>query len=316
MPLRAYLATLVLAVSSTIASAGTTAYGIAFDTLYSIDLSGHTAERIGAAGIYGTAPLANIEGLTYSPDGQLYAVSDTTLKVLMQINPSTGQATVVGPLGGASGLGDQGAGTFGVLDLGMAFTCDGKLWLSSGYTGSLWEVDPATAAVTKVGNLGVTITGLAASGSTLLGAGSGTSPNLYAIDTATAAATVVGAYNSDAGPITTASPGVDSAGQLWALLDDVPPLPPIHVVPEWSTLVQINATGSMTTIAPITGPQSLQFVGIKGLAIAPPTCSMTGHGPTFVVHPAPALSPAFLLGLVALLLLAAGTRLRRRRQTP
>ena len=308
MPLRAYLATLVLAVSSTIAWAGTTAYGIAFDTLYSIDLSAHTAARIGSAGNYGNVPLANVEGLTYSPDGQLYAVSDTTLKVLMTISPATGLATVIGPLGGASGLGDQGAGAFGVLDLSLAFTCDGRLWLASGYTGSLWQIDPATAAATKIGNLGVTITGLAAHGSTLFGAGSRGTPNLYLINTATASTTLVGAYNTDTGPITTASPGFDSSGQLWSLLDNVPPQPPSSVIPEWSTLVQVSATGSMTTVAPITGPQSLQFVGIKGMAITTPVCVASTS-----TNSATTLSPLRLLMLALLILLAAGTRLRIRR---
>ena len=85
-------------------------------------------------------------------------------------------------VGGSSGLGETGQGTFNVLDLGLSFTCDGKLWLSAGSTGSLWQVDPETAATTKVGNLGVTITGLTARGNQLFGAGSCVSPPVTGLD--------------------------------------------------------------------------------------------------------------------------------------
>ncbi len=197
MPLRAVIASLVLAVTGVAANAETIAYGEAFDTLYAFELSTRNAVPVGRAGTYGGTALANVEGLTFSPDGQqLYAVSDTLLKVLMTIDRNTGAASVIGPLGGSAGLGDTGQGNFNVLDLGMSFTCDGKLWLSSGATGSLWEIDPATASSTKVGNLGVTITGLTARGNELIGTGSHDDPNLYLIDPKTAKATAIGGYGA------------------------------------------------------------------------------------------------------------------------
>lgn len=319
MPLRAVIASLVLAVSSAAANAATAAYGEAFDTLYAFDLTSRSAVPIGAAGSWGGTTLANIEGLTFSPDGErLYAVSDTLLKVLMTIDRSTGQASVIGPLGGNAGLGETGQGAFNVLDLGLSFTCDGKLWLSSGATGSLWEVDPASANTTKVGNLGVTVTGLTARGNQLFGAGSQDNPNLYLIDQKTAKATAVGAYGNNIGPITTASPGFEPTGKLWSILDNVPPLPPLQTQPQWSSLASIDFSGKLTVVGDITTPSGLKYpanatelpyVGLKGLAIASPCAIAVGPS-----GPAPALSPALSALLALLLAVVAGTSLRLRRR--
>jgi len=320
MPLRAVIASLVLAVSSAAANAATAAYGEAFDTLYAFDLTSRSALPLGAAGNWGGTTLANIEGLTFSPDGQrLYAVSDTLLKVLMTIDQNTGQASVIGLLGGNGGLGDTGQGPFNVLDLGMSFTCDGNLWLSSGATGSLWQLDPATAAATKVGNLGVTITGLTARGNQLFGAGSQDNPNLYLIDQHTAKATAIGTYGSNVNPITTASPGFEPTGKLWSILDNVPPLPPLQTQPQWSSLAAIDAAGSMTVVGDITTPSGLKYpsnatelpyVGLKGLAIASPCAIAVAPS-----GPAPALSTAAAALLALLLTALAGTSLRRRRRS-
>jgi hypothetical protein len=321
MPLRAFIATLVLAVSGIHANAGTVAYGEAFDTLYSIDLSTRTATPIGAAGTWSGASLANIEGLTYGPNGKLYAVSDTLLKALMTIDPATGLANVIGPLGGGSGLGDSGQGTFDVLDLGMTFTCDGRLWLSSGFTGSFWQVDPGTGAAIKIGNLGATITGLTARGNQVFGAGSQDDPYLYSIDLSTGNATSVGPYGQGLNPITTASPGFDTTGKLWLVVDNVPPLPPTQT-PQWSTLTTVSAKGALATVGDITTPTGLKYantvtqlpyVGIKGLAITSP-CNVA-KAAAAAVDPAPATSPMSLSALILLVMIAAGTSWRRRRQT-
>jgi hypothetical protein len=319
MPLRAFIATLVLAVSGIPANAGTLGYGEAFDTLYSIDLTTRNATPIGVAGSWGGASIANVEGLTYGPNGKLYAVSDTLLKALMTIDPSTGLASVIGPLGGGAGLGETGQGTFNVLDLGMTFTCDGRLWLSSGYTGSFWQVDPATGATTKIGNLGATVTGLTARGNQVFGAGSQGAPNLYSINLATGQGVVVGPYGQGLNPITTASPGFDTHGKLWSVLDNVPPLPPTQT-PQWSTLATIGTNGALNAVGDITTPGGLKYpsnvtqlpyVGIKGLAIASP-CAVAK---TAALDSAPATSPASLLTLVLLILFGAGTSRRRWRHT-
>jgi len=316
MPLRAFIATLVLAVSGIQANAGTVAYGEAFDTLYSIDLSTRNATPVGAAGSWSGASIANVEGLTFGPNGKLYAVSDTLLKALMTIDPATGLANVIGPLS----LGDSGQGTFDVLDLGMTFTCDGRLWLSSGFTGSFWQVDPGTGSTTRIGNLGATITGLTARGNQVFGAGSQDDPNLYSINLATGTATSVGPYGLGLNPITTVSPGFDTAGKLWSVLDNVPPLPPTQT-PQWSTLATISAKGVLATVGDITTPTGIKYpssvtelpyVGLKGLAITSP-CNVAKAAAA--IDPAPATSPLSLSALILLVLLASGTSWRRRRQS-
>ena len=201
----------------------------------------------------------------------------------------------------------------------MSFTCDGRLWLSAGATGSLWQIDPATANATRVGNLGVTITGLTARGNQLFGAGSQDDPNLYRIDTKTAKATAVSSYGAGINPITTASPGFDSSGQLWSVLDNVPPLPPLNTQPQWSSLAKLDLHGDLTIVGDIVTPTGqkypsnatqLPYVGLKGLAIASP-CSIAVTS----TAPAPTLSAIGTAILAVLIALLAGTsaRLRRRR---
>ena len=313
MRLRAVIASLLLAVFCVHANAGTVAYAEAFDTLYAFDLSNRSATPIGRAGNWGGTPITNVVGLTVAPTGQLFAVSDTQLKVLMTVDRATGAASVIGPFNGNTGLGTS------VLDLGLSFTCDGRLWLSSAANGALWQVDPASAALTPVGNLGVKITGLTARGNKLYGAGSQGTPSLYRIDVGNAQATAIGSYGSGINPITTTSPGFDPGGQLWAVLDDVPPLPPQDTPPQWSSLGAINATGAMTILGDISTPSGLKYpsnatqlpyIGLKGLAIASP-CAIA---PLPVADSAPTLSTAGALALLLALVGLAGTspQLRRR----
>jgi hypothetical protein len=274
MPLRAFIAALVFVVALAPAcAADTLAYSESFDTLFSVDLTAHTATKIGQATPPGITRLANIEGLTLTPGGALYGVSDVTgTKTLLRIDATTGLATAVG------GLTLTGGDTSGQLDLGMAATCDGKLWLSSGTgsssvpgTGLLWQLDPNTADATLVGNLGAKITGLTARGNQVYGAGSQGNNNFYSVSTSTGAATLLGAYGLST-YITTTSPAFDATGRLWAVLNYVPPPQGQTSFPEWSDLAQINlGNASLTDTGPITGDADFQtnFYGsLKGLAIA------------------------------------------------
>ena len=310
MPLRAILAALVLGVfASQARAADIVGYGEAFNVLYSVDLTTSTAVQIGGAGIINGQSIANIEGLTFNPSGTLYAVSDAgATKTLLTIDKSTGLASAVGTLD---------LGTANQLDLALAFTCDGKLWMSAS-TGQFWNVDPATAAVTPLGNLGVKITGLAARGQALFAAGSQGNNNLYSIDPLKATAALIGSYQS-ANYITTVSPGFDSSGQLWAVLDYVPPQPGNTAVAPWSDLAKLSATsgaladlGSITPPAPINtnSPTYLNLyqIGLKGLAIPNGACAATASPVS-----TPALSWRGIASLIALVLLLGGTRLRRRR---
>jgi len=305
MPLRAHIAALVLAVGSgrALAAADLFGYGEAFDTLYRVDLTTHSAQKLGPAGyLNGQQRIANIEGLTFNSNGELYAVSDT-LKVLLQINRTTGTATLVGPLNLA------GQSISQPLDLGLTFACDGRLWLSAG-NGSFWQVDPATGATTAVGNLGVTITGLTSRGNQIYGTGSQGDNTLYLIDPTTAQTTPVGAYGSGASYVTAASPGFDASGQLWVVLDYVPPQPGVTTVPLWSDLASLDASrGSLNNTGAITGPTDLQYIGLKGLAITPPICAAAPAQAASI----PAITARGLAVLIALLALLAGTRLHRHR---
>ena len=307
MPLRGFIAAFVLGVLATQArAADLVGYAEAFDTLYSVDLVTHQASEIGRA-----TPLnspnprwANIVGLTFSPAGVLYGVSDAgAIKTLLTIDATTGLATSVGTLN---------LGTDQQLDLGLAFTCDGVLWMSAG-TGQFWQINPFTADATLLGSLGVTVTGLAAHGTQLYATGSQGNNTLYLIDSKHARAHAVGSYGSN-NFITTASPGFDSAGKLWAVLDYVPP--PSGPSPDWSDLATIRAdTGRLTNLGSITPSQpswsgDLQQIGLKGLAIPAGVCAVTPPS----VASTPTLSARGLFVLILLCALIGGTWVRARHQ--
>lgn len=293
MPLRGLIAAFVLGVFATQArAADPIAYAEAFDTLYSIDLATHQASEIGrATPLESGTRYATIDGLTFSPAGVLYGVSDAgATKTLLVIDKSTGLATAVGILD---------LGTNQKLDLGLAFTSDGTLWMSS-RNGDLWRVDAQHATATHAGNFGVTVTGLAASGTQLFAAGSQGNNNLYRIDPMKVTATPVGAYGSS-DYITATSFGFDTNGQMWAVLDYVPPPSDSAPVRQWSDLAQINATGALTNLGPITPAQAqftadLEYIGLRGFAIA-------AAAPAVAAASAPALSWPGLLVLAAALAL-------------
>jgi hypothetical protein len=305
MPLRGFIAAFVLGVLSAQAfAADLIGYGEAFDTLYRIDLTTRQATEIGrATPLESQFRYASIEGLTFSPAGVLYAVSDAgAVKTLLTIDRNSGLANAVGVLD---------LGTDQQLDLGLAFTCDGAMWMSA-RSGDFWRVNPQQATVTHLGNLGVTLTGLAGRGAALYAAGGQGNNNLYLVNTATATVTLAGSYGSD-NYITATSPGFDGAGQLWAVLDYVPP-PGSNPVREWSDLAQLNLQGPLTNLGSITPAQpqwslDLQYIGLRGLAIPAGICAAAAS-----VVATPALSWCGLAGLIALLALAGGTQARRRRQ--
>jgi len=303
MPLRALIAVLVLGVfASQARAADRVGYAEAFNVLYSVNLDARSATQIGAAGpIYGQ-PSGNIEGLTFSPSGVLYAVNDASaIKTLLTIDKNTGLATPVGILN------LSGTKTSSQLDLGLSFTCDGRLWMSSRY-GDLWRIDPVDASASLIGNIGVAVTGLAARNNQLFGAGSQGNNNFYSIDTANAQASLLGGYGSS-NYITTASPGFDSAGQLWAILAYVPPQPGTTQIADWSDLAIIDQhTGALSKLGNIVGPPELKenfFSDLKGLAIAAPVC--TAAAVPFAI---PIFDARGIIALVLAMLLAGGVRLR------
>lgn len=305
MPLRAQLAALVLAVASSLAhAADVVGYSEAFDVLYRVDLTTRTAQEIGPATPRGASRYPIIVGLTFSPDGKLYAVADGQIKTLLQINQGTGLAVPVGVLN---------LGTTDQQDIGLAFTANGKLWLST-VSGDLWQVNPGDASVAHTGKLGdkVKITGLTSRGNQLYGTGGQGSNNLYLIDTTTGQATLVGAYGSSIPYVTAASPAFDANGQLWVVLDYIPVPNDNDPTPQWSDLATGELSGTLANRGNVTAPANttsfadLQYIGLRGLAITPPAAPAGGP-----VAEAPVLSFAGLATLLALLLASAGTWLRR-----
>lgn len=311
MPLRAFIAALVLAVASgRVFAADVVGYSEAFDTLYRVDLTTQTAVEIGRATPIGASRFSIIEGLTSSPSGSLYGVSvSPALKTLLQINPGSGMATSIGTIT----LSGSDATT--QVDIGLAFTCDGRMWLSSS-GGSLYRVDPATAGATLVGNMGVKITGLAAKGNVLYGAGSQGNNNLYRIDLTTAATTLVGPYGAGASYVSTASPAFDANGMLYAILDYVPPPADNDPVADWSDLAQIDTTSAaLSNSGPITASgnsyNDLFQIGLKGLAFLPNACAAVQAPPTQL----PAISWSGIALLILMLVGVAGFQFSRRYPT-
>jgi hypothetical protein len=296
----------MLALSATGARAETIAYGEAFDTLYRFGLDTHVAVEVGPAGYFGGQLIGNISGLSFSNDEELFAVAGG-MNVLTRINPTSGSASIVGTLG-LAGQGDPQRND--ALDLNMTFGCDDTLWLVSAYAGKLWTVDQQTGATTLVGETGHTITGLVARGNALYGAGGKGDNNLYRVSTQTGEARLIGSYGPAAsGWINSVSMSFDDDGTLWAVLNYVPPAPGSTLVPDWSDLATIDPnTGEVTVIGPITGPEALREVGMKGFAIGPPRC-VAGATP---VATAPVGTPPWLMLLGVVLIGAAGMAMRRR----
>ncbi|MEZ5462676.1 hypothetical protein [Dokdonella sp.] len=301
MRMRACLIAVVLSVASiSPAMAEPIAYGVAYDELYRIDLATRQATYVGSAGSYAGIPLAALTGLTYGPGNELYAVAGTQ-KALVRINPGSAATTFVGSFG----LAGQGQGQFDALDLSMTYGCDGSFWLTSAINRDLWRVNAQTAQLTLVGSTGRQISGLAMRNGVLYGTGIGSDQGLYRISTDTAEATLIGAYTGDVPWI---DPGFGSDGLLWASLSYNPPFNR-----EWSDLARIDtSTGALTNLGPITGPDSLRFFSMKGLAVAPNSCTPQGPGggpvpPASVALPADAPWVLVLMGLT--LLVVGGRRL-------
>jgi hypothetical protein len=282
------------------ALAQTHGYAAGFDTLYRVNLATAQAERIGAITVGGSAvPVTDVEGLALSRDNVLYGVADGTPGGgLYRIDVATAQATLVGNLG----LQGQGAPPNDNLDVGLAFTCDGRLWLSSDTAAKLWEVDPGTGATRLAGALGKKISGLGARADGLYGIGVDGDNGIYRIDTTNGTAALIGPLSSG-----TQLPdaGLDFAadGTLWAVLDRYPPA-------RTSDLAQIDpTTGQESAARTVSGP-GLDDKELEALAIAPPVCAPTGVVPPSL--PVPAVSGASLGTLILGVLLVAWLAWRRR----
>lgn len=281
--------------------------------LYRLDLGTGQATRVGPMGF------VDVEGLAMSPDGVLYGVADAGTGLpgaaltdfLVRINPDTGSATAVGALG----LMGQGTGSFFDLDYGLAFTCDGRLWLSSDTTTRLWEVDRFSGATRYVGETGQRISGLAAYGSDLFGLSIAGNESLYRIDPATAQATLVGSLGMP-NPLYDAGLDFDASGRLWATLDYL--APPTGIPPLRNDIARLDpATGQRLETRTVLGAGSdIDTVQMEGLAIAPVAACGDGGVVQPLIEPATVPGPGLpLLALLGTLAAALGLR-RLRAQRP
>jgi MYXO-CTERM domain-containing protein len=101
----------------------------------------------------------------------------------------------------------------------------------------------------------------------------------------------------------------DGVGTLGAVINYVPPEHDTDIPADWSDLATIDpTTGAVHVLGPITGPESLKQVGMKGFTTGPAPCG--GDPPP---SPAPIDAPWMLGLLVALLALVASTQRQRLR---
>lgn len=296
-PLWGWLAASLMVLLSHDAAADPIGYAATFSDLYRVDLATGAAARVGPIGFN------DVDGLAISPTGQLYGVADQTAgsgtgltDFLIRIDPATGAGSLVGPL---SGLANQGPN--GSLDYGLAFTCDGRLWLSSDSTGALWEVTPSSGQVRQVASTGVPLSGLAARGRELFGIGvrqgfgDASQQATYRIDTETGSTARIGSLGS-ADTLSGAGADFDAGGTLWATLDSQPP--------EFNRATRVAridlATGAAAVVASMSGIQD--NISVRGLAIAPPAaCYVAGTSEPLSV-PAPGGPLLIVLGTLTALL--------------
>lgn len=254
------------------------------DDLYRLDLATGALTLIGPVRPAVGAKFADVEGLALSPEGVLYGADDA-LDALIRIDVNSGVATLIGPLGTA------GLGPAGNLDYGLAFTCDGRLWLSSDTTSTLWQVDPGTGAASAPRDLPAGITGLAGRGNTLYGLG--IDGNIYRYSPASGASLLIGAHGIPA--FDDGGLDFDQAGNLWAIAEYTPSDPSLP-----SRIYRIDRETGIASFVADTR------TGIEGLAIAPPACIA---GEDTQVVPGPGV-PGLLM-LAALLALVASRRMAR-----
>ena len=303
MRMRACLIAAMLSIAPlSLVQAEPVGYGVAYDELYRVDLGTRQATFVGIAGDYAGTPLAALTGLSFGPGNELYAIAGNR-KALVRINSANGAATFVGDFG----LAGQGQGQFDALDLSMTYGCDGSFWMTSAIKRDLWRVNAQTATITLVGSTGRQISGLAMRNGVLYGTGIGADQGLYTIDTQTAAANRISTL---ADTIPWIDPSFGADGTLWATFSYNPPYNR-----EWSDLARFDTTtGTATNLGPITGPDRLRYFSMKGLAVAPTSCTPQdpGGGPA-TPAPLPVRSD-WALALLALALLVVGSgRMRRRR---
>ncbi|HEX5051275.1 MAG TPA: hypothetical protein VFZ65_05850 [Planctomycetota bacterium] len=275
--------------------------------IYSVTNGGVLAliDPVTGAGIplVATSPSLNsVRGLATDPNGVLYAVQDggsTTIPdILYIIDPSTGNATLIGataPYSGLQGLAFDAAGTLYAWDVGTGNGIGQGLVVVDPTTGSAFDVNPAVGNAVDVQCLAVS------PGGTLYGARS----SLYTIDGLTGVATLVGSGGY------TDLRGVEFTGFASCTLRNGTGINPVvcscATLPVLGTNWDIDVTPDATTVltfafaagSPL--PFPVPLFGGEAL-IAPPVVEipLTGFGMHSVMLPANPMFigfPLFVQGL-------------------
>jgi outer membrane protein assembly factor BamB len=286
------------------------AYGSSVLRLYRIGLGSQTAAALSSYGSAGGQEIADVEGLAFAPDGTLHGISDPS-KSLVRLNTTTGRATFVSRL-------DASLRDAPSLDLGLAFTCDGRAWVTSDQQRRLWELNPVDGSARLIADTAVRLSGLAARGNELFGisvAGQDSpslSQSIYRIDTTTGELTRVGAFNT-ALPVVDAGLDFDEQGRLWATFDYNPQPGANPSVVDYGDLAEIDPqTGSLVSRTPMTWMPRGAEGGIEGLAITSACNVPTGTLPPRAAEPVPGVTVAGLGLLGGMLALFGALVLRRR----
>lgn len=277
-------------------------YASAFRGLYRVDLATGESTLLGTYGSIGGSDVVDIEALAMMPDGTLFGVSDAN-KAMVRFAPGSSRASIVASL-------DPSLVGFASLDLGLAASCAGELFMSSDVQRKLWRLDASDGAVQLVADLPAAISGLTFRNGFLYGLAVASpgpeAQGLYRIDPATGAATRLGTITSSRS-VQDAGLDFDADGRLWATFDYNPPSSGSQA--DFSDLAQLDpATGAVLSRTAISNVE--RFEDFEGLAIAAPVCTPDGNG-ALTVLPVP-VSSRFGTVLLALGLLALGVLGARR----
>ncbi|HSH27328.1 MAG TPA: hypothetical protein VK972_06130 [Wenzhouxiangella sp.] len=276
--------------------------------LWSLDLATGQARLDGRSRI---ADFIFVEGMAFRDEERLYGVDDDT-NTLIRIGTDSGNAIAVGQSAGNLGL------RSGNHDPGITYTCDDRLLVSTDSASlgvSLYEGDPETGRLERIGDLGVPIVDMTSLGDQVYGIGRGmasddqpASPNLYRIDIESGRAELVGPLGEEAGLYNKAGLAADADGTLWAVTDRRDPSRTAQSLA--SQVLRIDpATGRAERVASARAADTgAALIGIESLAIAPPLACDRGTPVESVAIPMLSAPALWMLGLLMLAVAAAPLR--------
>ncbi len=274
----------VVGVGSAGAGSGEVGYSVGVQTpsgglecdFFSVELASGVLTRVNDPI---TQAVTCADGLTFAPDGTLYAYTSPvpvgfTNAQLVTIDPTTGAQTVIGDLPpvvlGSGGMTFDGAGNlwlYGTPVQGVDPDC-----AATGFESCLWQVNPADATTTFVGGQSERIVyGLAATCTdvyaiqTPIPGGLVSGTELALVDTATGGLELLTNVDDVWGP---EGLDFDFAGGLWAL-----GLTPPAGLFGFMQVSSIDPATGAATSTPLTFAGE-QFNGfLNGLAISPLDCT-------------------------------------------